>query len=200
MNTRDKDGLPSAALRAHLRQQRARRDIDPDRAAQLLRLPTRRAARPVPKIGRRVLGIVRPLVRDKGASINELSMRWPELAGPRLLRICELEKMTRSRDGTVLHIVARGGAGAALVELESKALIARINAAFGRNFISRLRIRQGRIGGPAPKARPNQPHYGPSPADLAALEKKLERLPDGAIRQSARQLGLALLARNVKPD
>jgi len=200
MNTRDKDCSPSAALKAHLRQQRVRREIDPDRAAQLLRLPTRRAARSVPKIGRKVLGIVRPLVRGNGASFNELTMRWPELAGPRLLRISQLEKMSRSRDGTVLHIVARGGAGAALVELESNALIARINAAFGRDFISRLRIRQGRIGAPAPKAHASRPHHGPSPADLSALEEKLNRLPEGPLRQSARQLGLAMLARNVKSD
>ncbi|PCJ83216.1 MAG: hypothetical protein COA52_19145 [Hyphomicrobiales bacterium] len=200
MNTRDKDCSPSAALKAHLRHQRARRTIDPDRAAQLLRLPTRRAARPVPKIGRKVLGIVRPLVRGNGASFNELAMRWPELAGTRLMRICALEKMSRSRDGTVLHIVARGGAGAALVELESNALIARINAAFGRNFISRLRIRQGRIGAPIAKPGTSRPQHGPSPADLSALEEKLNRLPEGPLRLSARQLGLALLARNVQSD
>jgi hypothetical protein len=200
MSAGNKDTFPSAALKAHLRQQSARRYIDPDRAAQLLSMPTRKVARSVPKIGRKVLGIVRPLVRGNGASFNELSMRWPELAGPRLLRVCALEKLSRTRGGGILHVVARGGAGAALVELESKTLIARINAAFGRDFISGLRIRQGRIGAPISGAKPAMPAKGPSPAELATLEEKLQRLPAGPLRESARQLGLAMLARSVKSD
>ncbi len=198
MNARNNDSSPSAALKAHLRRQRARKDFDPERAAMLLRLPTRRAARSVPVIGRKVLGIVRPLVRGPGASLNELSMRWPELAGPRLLKVCQIEKLSRSRDGTVLTIVARGGAGAALVELESKALIARINTAFGRNFVSRLHIRQGRIGKPISSAPSRPPSRGPSPAELSALDDKLARLPAGPLRDAARKLGLALLSRNVQ--
>ncbi len=200
MTTHNKDSSPSAALKAHVRQQRAHTRIDPDRAAQLLRLPTRPAARSVPKIGRRVLGIVRPLLRGNGASLNELSMRWSELAGPRLVRICQPEKLSRSRDGTILTIVARGGAGAALVELEGNALMARINTAFGRNFVSRLSVRQGRIGAPIAHSAQQSPLIGPSPVELSALTAKLDRLPAGPLREAARKLGLAILARKVQSD
>lgn len=197
MSARDKDCLPSAALKAHVRQQRARKPMDPDSAAHLLHMPTRRAARSVPPIGRKVLGIVRPLLKGNGASLNELSMRWSELAGPRLVRLCRPEKLSRSRDGTILCLVARGGAGAALVELESQALIARINAAFGRGFVSRLRIRQGRIAAPASTTYTIPDRQGPNPADLSALDDKVKRLPAGPLREAARHLGLALLSRNI---
>lgn len=146
----NKDAMPSNELRALVRARKmAGRSgllVDPDRAAQLLQRPVRRAARGLPKIGGRVVGLVRPLIRGSGASVAELTMRWPELAGARLARVCKPEKLSRSRAGTVLVLVARGGAGAALVELESQALLARINAAFGRDFVASLRIRQGRIG------------------------------------------------------
>ncbi len=195
MSDHNKDSIPSSALKAILRRQRFRAELAPMDAARLLNLPVRKAARPVPKIGRKVLGIVRPLVRGSGASFRELSMRWPELAGPRLLKACAIEKLTRSRDGTVLHIVARGGAGAALVELEGTALMARINTAFGRGFVGKLAIRQGRIGAPTSSSTTRSQVHGPSPEDLRELEKKLSLLPDGPLRVSARQLGLAMLAR-----
>jgi hypothetical protein len=200
MMAQNKDSLPSKALKAHLRQQRKRARLDPDRAAQLLHMPTRRAARSVSPIGRTVLNIARPLLRGHGAGVNELSMRWPELAGPRLARICTLEKLSRSREGNILCVVARGGAGAALVELESSALIARINAAFGRNFISGLRIRQGRISMAKAQTAVPKPVRGPTPAELGALEKNIQRLPDGPLRDAARKLGLAMLSHSVQSD
>ncbi len=200
MNAHNKDGSPSLALKTRLTQQRARTPMDPERAAQLLRMPTRPAARSVPKIGRKVLGLVRPLLRGNGASLNELSMRWPELAGARLLRICQPEKLSRSREGTVLTIVARGGAGAALVELEGEALISRINTAFGRDFVAHLRIRQGRIGAPIAQTDTSTQLIGPSPAQLSVLKEKLDRLPAGPLREAARKLGLAMLTRTVQKN
>lgn len=195
MNGSDKDAMPTNELHLSLRRKAARLPLDPDRAAQLLRMPTRRAARPLPKIGKKVLRLVRPMLTGSGASLAELSMRWEELAGQRLARICKPEKLSRSRDGTILTIVARGGPGAALVELESETLIARINSAFGRGFVRNLRIRQGRIS--AAKRPANTPAISnnPSPSQLQALEEKIARIPAGALRDSARKLGLALLAR-----
>ncbi len=188
-----KDAMPSAALKAQVRQRARHGLVDADDAARLFNLPTRRAARALPRLGPRVVRLVRPLLRGTGASLAELSMRWKELAGPRLAKLCQPEKLLRSREGTVLVVVARGGPGAAFVELESEALTGRINAAFGRGFITRLRIRQGRIGA-APAGAPLRPAK-PSAQALAALEQKLARLPQGALRDSARHLGLAMLAR-----
>ena len=191
-----KDAMPSAALKAQVRVHRQRRPLDADDAALLFNRPARRAARPLPRLGPRVVRLVRPMLRGSGASLAELSVRWKELAGPRLAKVCRPDRLLRSRDGTVLEVIARGGAGAAFVELERDALVQRINAAFGRGFVSRLRIRQGRIGVPDAPA-PLRPAK-PSAQAVAALERKLERLPPGRLRESVRHLGLALLARKAR--
>lgn len=197
MKRADKDAMPSNALKAHVRRRGQAGLIDAGQAARLMTMPARRAARALPTIGPRVRTIVRPLLRGRGASLAEISLRWKELAGTRLAKLCRPEKLVRSRDGTVLVLVARGGAGAAFVELESEALTGRINAAFGRGFVARLRITQGRIAAPGePSSQPVRNPKPPAQA-LAALEQKLARLPDGPLRTSARHLGLALLARQA---
>lgn len=200
MTGSDKDCLPTNALRQSLRRKSARGPLDPERAAQLLLMPTRRAARPLPVIGKKVLNLVRPMLRGRGASLGEITMRWGELAGPRLALMCKPEKLSRSREGTVLTIIARGGPGAALAELESEILMARLNTAFGRNFIGRLRIRQGRISSFSQTAKPAPSLSGPTIAARNTLEAKLAKLPAGPLRDEMRQLGLALLARGAQSN
>jgi hypothetical protein len=81
-----------------------------------------------------------------------LVLRWSEIAGPEVARIARPVRFS-PKDG-VLTLLAEPGA-ALFLGHESRVLMARINAWFGRPAISKIKFVQGRLSPPpAPRAVP----------------------------------------------
>lgn len=183
--------MPSAALQKLM----AHKRMDPDEAALLLRKPARPVFRPRARLAPAVRAIMRPLAKKHRASYAEISLRWPELAGARLARVSRPLKLTGHAGGAILHIEARGGPGAALIELEADNLVARINDAFGAGTLSAIRLVQGRIKRPVAARPPKRTMRALTPNEVAALDARLDGLPKGPLRDAVRALGMAVLSR-----
>jgi hypothetical protein len=119
-----------------------------------------------------------------------LVLRWVDIAGAEVARLCQPMKLSDGPTGGVLTLKAEPGA-AIFLQHESRALCERINRWLGREAIARLRFVQGPLPAPAkPKPRPSSSeiqssdpalaYQGPEPVREALI--KLARSRSGGRR------------------
>ena len=154
----------------------------------------KRIARGPLAVGAMVGRVLRPALGKRGMSDGALYARWAEVVGPELARYASPVKIARPQRGPgTLHLRLSSGSAAALIHHQTPVLIARINAFFGREVISDLRVIQGL----APKTRKplaaekpvalsdqNQAPFSPGPG--------LEKVDDPELRAALTRLGQAI--------
>jgi hypothetical protein len=122
-----------------------------------------------------------------GFADPELVLRWPDIAGAEVARVAQPIRLQEDADGGVLTLRCAPGA-AVLLQHETRALIARVNAYLGRGRVARLRLVTGPIRPPG--ALPSHPSPNPSGDDseeAADLPEALVRL--GRRRSNTRRKG-----------
>ncbi|MFL5236439.1 MAG: DUF721 domain-containing protein [Rhizomicrobium sp.] len=118
-------------------------------------------------IARGASGLSQNIFARAGFRDPTLVLRWVDIVGPEVARLCQPLKLSDGPTGGVLTLKAEPGA-AVFLQHESRALCERINGWFGREAIARLRFVQGPLATPAkPKARP--PSSGEIQPDDPAL-------------------------------
>jgi hypothetical protein len=115
-----------------------------------------------------------------GFSDPALVLRWPEIAGPEVARLCQPLRFSEGPNGGTLTLKALPGA-ALFLGHETRPLTARINQFLGRPAVARLKFVQGafrpppappqiRRAAPAPKERdPANAYAGPETLKAALL-------------------------------
>lgn len=92
-----------------------------------------------------------------------LVLRWTEIAGPDIARLCRPIKLSQGASGGVLTLKAEPAA-ALFLQHESRALCARINSYLGHVALVRLRFVQGPLVAPLPpppkRPAPKEPPAG----------------------------------------
>jgi hypothetical protein len=88
-----------------------------------------------------------------GFADPSLVLRWREIAGPGVARLCQPLRFSEGPQGGTLTLKALPGA-ALFLGHESRALTARINQYLGRPAVARLKFVQGPFGSPRSAAKP----------------------------------------------
>ncbi|MDZ7628090.1 MAG: DciA family protein [Parvularculaceae bacterium] len=99
-----------------------------------------------PPLARAASALIADLARQTRFVDPDIAVRWTELAGPELSKLCRPGRMTGGASGRTLEIIVPHGAAAASVEFAAETLRRRLNGYFGPDTIARISV----IQGPAP--------------------------------------------------
>jgi hypothetical protein len=144
-------------------------------------------ARVVPKIAAKALG-------KKGQAFGALLCEWSTIMGPDLgarTTPCKLAFPAGRQEGATLHLRAHGAAALEIQHAEPQ-LLERINAFFGYQAVSRLRLVQ------APPSAPPRPSWRRRPlgaAEEAQIRSAVSGIEDEGLREAMAGLGRAIAAR-----
>lgn len=156
------------------------------------RQPQKRRGRGFASAASLVQARVNKAGETRGFAVTRLLTHWPEVVGADLARICEPVKVGYARKGgfgATLTLLVRGPAGP-IVQAQSEVIRARVNACYGYNAISRIRMTQSAA---APgfaeaqagfAAKPKSPPK-PTPEVAAATQD----IADPALRDALAGLG-----------
>ncbi len=114
--------------------------------------PVRRAA---PKIGRASASVFSRLLKKTSYAEPGLCDHWPDIAGPEIAALCRPGRLTGRGPGRTLEIHAPSGAAAAQLQMQTEALLARVNRYLGPGAVARITIVQSAVG--PLQAEPSQP-------------------------------------------
>ena len=95
-----------------------------------------------------------------------LVLRWREIAGPEVARLCQPLRFSEGPQGGTLTLKALPGA-ALFLGHETRALTARINQYLGRPAVARQRFVQGAFVPPRPAPAPRRPAASAASSDPA---------------------------------
>ncbi|AHJ63742.1 putative cytosolic protein [Granulibacter bethesdensis] len=163
------------------------------RQADPLRQPRNGMAQPYFQRGPRAISallpaITRPVFRKSAPGLATLLSEWTTIAGPVLSSTATPRKLTK---GTLVL----GCTGPAAMELQHSTpqLIQRINFFLGNKAVERIRLTQE--APPAPPTVRKKPVRAETPAIRAAVERRLDGLPEGGLRDALAALGTAMLSK-----
>ncbi len=134
-------------------------------------------------------------------------MRWPEVVGERLSKLCVPVKVSYSRAGRLgaTLVVRVEGARATEVEHLGPRIIERVNQFYGYRAIDRLKVTQttgarGFSEEPARFAgRPPSAPAEPSPAAEARAAEMTRGIENEALRAALTRMGAHVLSRGETP-
>lgn len=146
---------------------------------------------------------IRRAGESRGFAVSRLLTHWPEVVGPDIARIARPVKVSHARGsmGATLTVLTTG-AHAPMLEMQKEQIRAKVNAVYGYNAISRLRLTQTAPTGfdnadarspdsPAPAARP-------SPDVVNAARDAAQPVRDDGLRAALERLGQNVLTK-VRP-
>ena len=142
-------------------------------------------------------GQIRQVGESRGFAVSRLLTHWPEIAGETTAAIARPVdvKYNRQGFGATLTLLTTG-ANAPMLEMQKEQLREKVNAVYGYNAISRIRITQtaatGFAEGQAQFVHAPKKHTQPDPKDLARATDAAKDIGDDGLRSA-----LELLARNV---
>ncbi|WP_296762767.1 DciA family protein [Sediminimonas sp.] len=88
-------------------------------------------------------GQIRRVGESRGFAVTRLLTHWPEIAGPEIAAIARPVEVKYGREGFGATLtVLTTGAQAPMLEMQKEKLRERVNAVYGYNAISRVRITQ----------------------------------------------------------
>jgi len=170
------------------------------------RLPVRdlkTRSRRTRRVGHLLDPALRRLLGRRGVALAPLLAHWPEIVGPALARQCAPQRLVMPAKGTggggTLHLKASAGAVATELMHRAPVLCERINTHLGFEAVSAIKVAQG-VFAPAGRTRgagsalPPPSRKDPAPADMAALDDRLDRVQDPDLRMALERLGRAVLA------
>lgn len=141
---------------------------------------------------------MRRVSSSRGFSQARLLTHWEEIVGPELGRLTRPEKVSFAREGigATLTIVTEG-ARAPEIQMQLPDIRARVNACYGYNAISRVRIKRAdpNSGFAEDQAAfvDDRPEPEPDPAELASLG--LDNVKDPGLRDALASLSKSVLTR-----
>lgn len=163
--------------------------------------PNARRGRGFSAAGRLVQDRIARAGESRGFSMTRLLTHWPDVVGADMARLCEPLKVGYAQKGALgatLTLLVRGPAGP-IVQAQSETIRARVNACYGYNAISRIRLTQSagspgfaeaQAGFAAAPARP--------PVASPEVEAATAEVADPALRAALSGLGARIQSRKSK--
>lgn len=150
------------------------------------------------RAGQLVQGRIRKAGESRGFAVAKVLTHWAEIAGPELAAKALPVKVSYPAKtiGATLTLLTTG-AEAPFVEMQKESLRARVNACYGYNAVTRIRLTQtaptgfseGRVSF-AP--RPEAPRTEPPP--LPAARAAVADIRDPGLRDALERMGRSILA------
>jgi len=144
---------------------------------------------------------IRRAGESRGFAVTRVLTHWAEIAGPDIAAIARPVKIGYGRTGFGATLtVLTTGAHAPMLEMQKDQLRERVNAVYGYNAISRVRITQtaptgfaegqAQFAAPAPKARPE-----PAPETCRDAAETAGAIADDGLRAALERLGRNVLSK-----
>jgi len=118
-------------------------------------------------VGRDAGGVAGQAFFRMGFTDPALVLRWREIAGPEVARLCQPLRFSEGPQGGTLTLKALPGA-AVFLGHETRPLTERINRYLGRSAVARLKFVQGAFLPPRPAPSPRRPAAGVRSSDPAS--------------------------------
>lgn len=144
---------------------------------------------------------IRRAGESRGFAVSRVLTHWEEIAGPQVAAISRPVKIGYGRGGFGATLtVLTTGAQAPMLEMQKDQIRERVNAAYGYNAISRVRITQtaptGFAEGQAEFApKPPKPPDAPDPQILAKASRAANGVGNEDLRAALERLGRNVLSR-----
>lgn len=153
-------------------------------------------------------GLVQPQIKraseSRGFAVSRLVTHWAEVVGPDIARLCRPVKVGYARQGmgATLTLLARGAAGP-MLQPQLPAIRDRVNACYGYNAVSQIRITQtaatgfgeGQAGFDGPARRVDDRPASPGPEAQARGAEVADEISDPGLRAALAGLGARVHAR-----
>ena len=144
---------------------------------------------------------IRRAGESRGFAVTRVLTHWAEIAGPEIAAVARPVKIGYARTGFGATLtVLTTGAQAPMLEMEKDRLRERVNAVYGYNAISRVRITQtaptgfadgqAQFEAPAPKHAPE-----PSPEIRRDAAETAGAIADDGLRAALERLGRNVLSK-----
>jgi hypothetical protein len=145
---------------------------------------------------------IRRAGESRGFAVSRLLTHWAEIAGPEIAHIARPVNITYGRGGfgATLTLLTTG-AQAPMLEMQKEKLREKVNAVYGYNAISRVRITQtaatGFEDGQArfEHRKPASPPV-PDPEIMAGAAEAARPIENSDLRQALERLGRNVLSRS----
>ncbi|MCB1364825.1 MAG: DUF721 domain-containing protein [Rhodobacteraceae bacterium] len=146
---------------------------------------------------------IRRAGESRGFAVSRLLTHWEEIAGPEIAAVARPVNIGYGKGGFGATLtVLTSGAQAPVLDMQKEKLRERVNAVYGYNAISRVRITQtapvGFADGQAAFAAPvPDPLPGPDPKIAARAEQAANRIENDDLRAALERLGRNVLSKNT---
>lgn len=149
-------------------------------------------------------GRIRDASASRGFAQSRLLTHWAEIAGPRLAKIARPVEVSYGRGGLGATLVLlTTGSHAPMLEMETPKLRERVNAVYGYNAISRIRITQtaptgfaeGQIAFDTAGAAPVP--LEPAPEVQAKAAEQVAPIADDGLRSALERLAANIITKNT---
>lgn len=146
---------------------------------------------------------IRRAGKSRGFAVSRLLTHWAEIAGPEIAEIARPVNVGYGRGGFGATLtVLTTGAQAPMLEMQKERLREKVNAVYGYNAISRVRITQtaatGFAEGQASFVHTEKPTPGPRPDPqmIAAAATAARPIENEDLRAALERLGQNVLSRS----
>ena len=159
--------------------------------------------------GQLVQSRVQAAGRKRGFAVARVLTHWTEVVGPEIAALCQPVKVAYGRGGlgATLTVLARGASGP-MVQAQLSVIRDRVNACYGYNAVSKVRITQTAPGGFGEAKSPFGPApfdpapTAPQPPDDAAARRAEDTfardVTDPGLRAALAGLGARIITRQTK--
>ena len=171
-----------------------------------LATPARRRGRGFQSAGATVRGAVDQMAGRQGFAESEVLLRWPEIAGEALAKVCRPVKVHygASRNLGATLIVQTDSGRAPEVEHQGPVLVDRVNQFYGYRAISRLKVTQSTGLGRAPGFAEGQAAFTgqpvqqtePTARDQKTAAAMAEQIENPGLREALSRMGAHVLAQS----
>ena len=154
-----------------------------------------RRARGPERAGALLASRIRAAGESRGFAVSRLLTHWAEIAGEDIARVTQPVEVTYGKGfGATLTLLA-SGAHAPMIEMQKERLREKVNACYGYNAISRIRITQtARSGFADPQAAFAHKTPEPSPEVAEAAHRTVDGVADDGLRAALEALGRNILS------
>jgi hypothetical protein len=154
-----------------------------------------RRARGPERAGSLLANQIRAAGETRGFAVTRLLTHWTEIVGEDLARVAQPAEVSYGRGfGATLTLLA-SGAHAPMIEMQKERLREKVNACYGYNAISRIRITQtARSGFAEAQASFSPKQVEPPPEIAAAAHSTVDGVSDDALRSALEALGCNVLS------
>lgn len=141
---------------------------------------------------------IRTAGESRGFAITRLLTHWAEIVGEDTARVARPVKVSYAQGGFGATLtVLTTGAQAPMLQADLPRIRDRVNACYGYNAISRVRITQTSASGLAEAPAPYDPApAAPDPALRRRAEETTAHVADSALRAALEALGENILSRS----